>query len=471
MCRVNARSIGLLSLLVMLAGMSVLPPAASALEGRRRLWMDGRTVTLSPKLEPPIPSFSRQTKLACNVCHTAFPQLTAFGRLFKLNGYTLAGIEKVTAGAEAAGGGLSLDLIPPVSVMALSSVTHVADTPPETQNTTAEFPDELSLFVGEAITPKMGTFLQFTYAGADGSFGWDNADIRFATHGTLAGRPTIFGVTLNNSPTVQDVWNSTPVWSFPFTGSEVAPSPAAATSIEGDLAQRVAGLGGYVFWDNLLYAELSAYRSAPQGGSHPADSESENTIKGVTPYWRVALAHDVGLQSLEVGTFGLSAREYPAGVSGPTNDFVDVGVDAQYQRTLGRTSLTAHGSFIRERQHLYAAFSDGDAAEVSHVLRSYKVDGQMIFPSGIGASLGYFGSTGDADAGLYPAEGVTGSLTHRPNSDGLVAELDFNPWLNTRLGAQYIAYRRFNGGGSNYDGAGRDASGNNTLFLLAWLVF
>ena len=29
-----------------------------------------------------IPSFSRQTGLACNVCHIAFPQLTAFGRLF-----------------------------------------------------------------------------------------------------------------------------------------------------------------------------------------------------------------------------------------------------------------------------------------------------------------------------------------------------------------------------------------------------
>ncbi len=33
-----------------------------------------------------IPSFSRQTKLACSARHYQFPQLTPFGRLCKLNG-------------------------------------------------------------------------------------------------------------------------------------------------------------------------------------------------------------------------------------------------------------------------------------------------------------------------------------------------------------------------------------------------
>ncbi|PYO90056.1 MAG: hypothetical protein DMD66_03710 [Gemmatimonadetes bacterium] len=42
-----------------------------------------------------IPSFSRQTGLACNVCHTAFPMLTAFGRQFKLNAYTLTGLQTI----------------------------------------------------------------------------------------------------------------------------------------------------------------------------------------------------------------------------------------------------------------------------------------------------------------------------------------------------------------------------------------
>ena len=35
-----------------------------------------------------VPSFARQTGLACSACHTVFPELNAFGRAFKLHGYT-----------------------------------------------------------------------------------------------------------------------------------------------------------------------------------------------------------------------------------------------------------------------------------------------------------------------------------------------------------------------------------------------
>ena len=46
-----------------------------------------------------------------------------------------------------------------------------------------------------------------------------------------------------------------------------------------------------------------------------------------------------------------------------------------------------------------------------------------------------------------------------------------SPWFNLRLGAQYTGYWRFNGGSSNYDGFGRSASDNNSLFVYAWLAF
>ena len=36
-----------------------------------------------------VPSFARQTGLSCNVCHSDPPELTAFGRNFKLKGYVL----------------------------------------------------------------------------------------------------------------------------------------------------------------------------------------------------------------------------------------------------------------------------------------------------------------------------------------------------------------------------------------------
>ena len=45
------------------------------------------------------------------------------------------------------------------------------------------------------------------------------------------------------------------------------------------------------------------------------------------------------------------------------------------------------------------------------------------------------------------------------------------PWLNTRFSVQYVGYTRFNGGTTNYDGAGRKAGDNNVLYLLGWVAF
>ena len=46
-----------------------------------------------------------------------------------------------------------------------------------------------------------------------------------------------------------------------------------------------------------------------------------------------------------------------------------------------------------------------------------------------------------------------------------------SPWANLKLGIQYTAYTQFNGGSKNYDGFGRNAGDNNTLFLFAWMAF
>jgi hypothetical protein len=39
------------------------------------------------------------------------------------------------------------------------------------------------------------------------------------------------------------------------------------------------------------------------------------------------------------------------------------------------------------------------------------------------------------------------------------------------LAVQYTGYFRFNGARINYDGSGRDAAANNTVYLLARFVF
>ena len=82
-------------------------------------------------------------------------------------------------------------------------------------------------------------------------------------------RTSRIGITLNNNPTVEDLWNSTPAWGFPWVGSDWAPAPNAGAIINGGLAQDVAGIGGYAMWDNHLYFAGTIYRSAHIGAPQP----------------------------------------------------------------------------------------------------------------------------------------------------------------------------------------------------------
>lgn len=417
-----------------------------------------------------IPSFSRQTGLPCSACHTAFPALTPFGRQFKLNGYTLTGMQTVTAGDSGKRASLQLGLIPPVSAMALASWTETKTTQPGTQNGTVQLPQQLSLFVGGAITPKLGTFVQVTYDPEAGGIGIDNVDVRFATRTTLASKDVLFGISLNNSPTVQDVWNSTPAWGFPFAASSVAPAPVA-TLVEGGLAQNVAGLGAYSLWANTIYTELSVYRSAPQGSASLLDSMSTNTVKGVAPYGRLALQHQWGPNYMMVGGYGLVTNVYPTGVGGLRDRYRDLALDAQYERPLGGGNVSAHARWIDEQQTLDATFAGAGSANPSNTLKTFRVDGQYYTAARVGGAIGYFTTRGSADPILYAAAPVSGSATGRPNSDGVLFELNYMPWLNTRLTMQYVTYSKYNGASRDYDGAGRNASDNNTLYLMTWFAF
>ncbi len=417
-----------------------------------------------------IPSFSRQTGLACNACHTTFPQLTPFGRMFKLNGYTLTGLQVIRAG-DSAKTSLKLDLVPPVSAMLQTSMTNVRTAVPGAQNSTVQLPQELSLFFGEAITPKIGTFLQLTYDPEAGSIGMDNADIRFASHLHLGSRVATVGFTLNNNPTVGDVWNSVPAWGYPYASSSVAPAPGAGTLLDGGLEQQVAGLGAYALFDNHLYGELTLYRSAFQGGPQPPDGSAANAINGVTPYWRLFYETPLGQGTAMVGFLGMNASLYPDGISGLRDRYTDLGFDSQYERPLGTGNLSAHAIYVHESRHLPASLAAGAVDHQDNHLSVVRFDASAYNARRMGLTLGYFRTRGGVDSTAYAPGEVDGYAAGKPNSDGLLGEVSFLPWLNTRFSLQYVKYLAFNGAKTNYDGAGRSAGDNDTLYLLAWLMF
>jgi len=157
----------------------------------------------------------------------------------------------------------------PLSARVQTSYTDIAKPIPAHQNGVIEFPQQLNVYLAGEIAHHVGSYVQLTYTDQSGTIGFDNSDIRFATHTTLASEDLLFGLSLNDSPTYQDIWNSTPGWGFPFVSSATAPTPITSTLIEGRLNANVAGLGAYALWDNLVFAELSGYRSVHQGGPIP----------------------------------------------------------------------------------------------------------------------------------------------------------------------------------------------------------
>jgi hypothetical protein len=418
-----------------------------------------------------VPSFARQTGVACEGCHTVFPELTPFGRRFKVNGYLIDNLPQVRGVTKDDKEALALNSMPPLSVQLIASYTKLKTAQPDpaggpSQNGTAQFPEAFSLFYAGKIAPKVGGFIQITYDNQENTFGWDNTDIRFADQATLKDSPLTYGLTFNNAPTVQDPWNSTPAWKVPFSqSSSLMPSPAASTQLDGLGNDQVAGLGAYLFWNNLVYVELSAYAPAPHGlfGSAINSAIPDSVVYGVSPYWRIAVEPQWGQHSLSVGAYGINDKRTPGSTNvtvGPYNKYRDTAIDAQYQFIADEHIFSAQTTYIYEKQSLDASLP----TDASQTLKQFRLGGSYFYERKLGGSLGYFSISGTPNATYTTANSS-------PNSTGWATELDYLPWQNVKLALQYVGYTKFDGASSNYDGAGRNASDNNTLYFFAWLAF
>lgn len=433
-----------------------------------------------------VPSYARQTGLACQACHTVFPELTAFGRMFKLNGYQIDNLPQVQGITPTKDMTLVLNQIPPLSFMFQASYTRLATPLPDStvagstaQNGQVLFPQQASLFYAGRIAPNVGAFVQMTYDSGSGKFHWDNTELRYARQvGGVTG--VTYGITFNNNPTVQDVWNSTPAWQTPFDQrTSAAPVPGAATQIDGVLSGRgVVGLTGYVWVKGSTYGEAGLYRSAPQGFSvkglaGPLDSTAGGVITGAAPYWRVAHERQWDRHALSVGAYGMRVKlglpDAPAGP--PTDTFNDVAVDGQYQYVGDDHIVSVQTTFIHEHQTRDASFAQALSANPTDTLRTFRLGSSYYFRRRYGAGLGVFSTTGTSDAVLYTATPVFGFGTSSPDSRGWLGEVDFVPWQNVKLLLQYVRYQKFNGASLDYDAAGTNARDNNTLYALCWLAF
>ena len=434
-----------------------------------------------------LPAFARQTGQNCMACHAGgqFPELTPYGRLFKLTGYTL--------GQRAV----------PLSAMAVASDSHVANTS-KSDDPKADFQKNNSLifatasaFAAGKITDNLGAFLQVTYdnyASQDdngkfhGHTSADNMDIRYADRVVDEHRDIIWGISANNNPSVADVWNSAAAWMQYVP----VPSPTSSSFIDGNAPYpgfaaggNLAGLTGYLFWNQQFYAELGAYRTANGIASFMsagvADDE-KTKLQGTNPYWRLAWNRYWGAHSLMLGTSGMSAKVYDDPLD--TTDrrsvhrFRDIGVDGQYQYLLDPHAVTVQAAFMHD-SHRYPYFlanqpvsdvndnplPDTNARDHTSVFRA---KASYVYQARYGASLAFFNQTGSANSALYDPTRVYGNITGNPAARGFTSEVFWTPVQYLRIGLQYTGYSKYNGASHNYDGAGRNASDNNTLFLYLW---
>jgi len=500
--------------------------------------------SLSPAMA--LPSFARQTGQPCGTCHTDFPALTPYGRRFKLLGYTVGGGPYRTTpfpmfgsnvdplednarlkayargldGKNNASGGsdpaapppeASRPWVPPLAVMAVVGYTHTQTSqaapcgPYPCNDQVAAAP--VSLFYGGAITDHIGAFAQLTYS--DAPFGvppasdpyatfqwsWDNTDIRYADTFNIGGADVILGISANNNPSVQDPWNTTPAWRFPYAASTTAPGPAAATLIDGGLGPgHVVGVGGYAFINDFLYLELSGYRSVGFNAQTRlgVDPFGVGMIDGIAPYWRVAVEPHWGNHWLMLGAYGMQAnlRQWDSsqvdanGLQLPvflplTDRFTDTAFDAQYQYRGENFWLTLRGTWIHEFMKLDATFNSGGSSNPSNTLDTLRLEGSIAYGNDnrVVFTTQYFNTKGSTDPTLYG--GLVSQFDPNatpqtdPNSNGFVFDLSYIPyvsshspiwpWANARIGLQYTYYNRF-------DGDTTFAHDNNTLFAYLWLA-
>jgi hypothetical protein len=442
------------------------------------LLLTGLLVLLGIEKGHAVPSFARQTGMSCNACHTVWPELTPFGRAFKLGGYTMSTrspsegyIPPITGSFQGSytslskDGGVLTDSIAPFS-NAQDSATAMTN-----------LPQEAALYYAGRITEHLGTFAHMTYSGTNNQVALNLTEFRYARATTVATEHLVFGATLNNSPGMEDVWNNVPVWGFPFVSSDVAPTPAASTLIDGGLDMQVGGIGAYASWNNFIYGAFTVYSTTNEGIARllGAGTEPSTVTDGAVPYWRVALYHQWNKHSFEIGTYGIYANAYPSGLySGSTNSFTDYAFDAEYQYISNPHMFSVHATWIHEDQDWHASFPLGLTANPSDTLKTFKANVGYFYRSAygtLGGTVAYFSTTGTTDTGLYGPDPVEGSNTGSPNSNGFILEADYVLKEKYKFSAQYTIYKKFNGASSNYDGFDRDASDNNTLYLLVWLMF
>jgi hypothetical protein len=449
-------------------------------------------VTLAMALAAPhaaraVPAFAAQTGMACTACHVgAFgPQLTPFGRAFKIGGYTQ-------------GGGSGWQAQVPLSVMGMASFTHVGNNYPDGQvphhyndNNNLSL-DQISAFIAGRVSDHTGGFIQITYSNFDNTLVVDNTDLRpYTTTVQAFGNDLTLGLTVNNNPTVQDPYNSTPAWGYPFYTNHLEIMPGASPLLAGTFAGNVIGVTAYAWYNQHLYLEAGAYGAQSPWLANRFGTGGGPASNNLMPYLRAAYEWDWSQNAAWLGGTLLHANINPQFGTGQ-DSYTDYALDGGYQYLGDGTHIvTVQGTFVHESQNLRASTANLNAANGTNLKTGYglntiNVNTQYWYENTYGVVLSWFAGFGSTNPIAYPSgdqlgANFAGFANNSPNYNGFSIEADWvpfgkedsplRPWANVKLGAEYLHYTDYNGAHANYDGFGRNAASNDAFLLFLWTIF
>lgn len=443
-----------------------------------------------------LPLFSRQTGQNCVACHAGgqYPELTPYGRYFKLTAYTLGKRTDIPVSIQFVGG-------------AATSSNGNNGNGQVNQSGKLE-PNYLFLNVGGKITDNFGAFSQWYYAfdeqvSGNGSipnqnqFAADIQDWRYADHyvgdSTDTIKDFIWGASLNNFAGSTDVWNSSPMWMYPYMGSTRNYSTYGLPYNTRLSAYTVhnPGYGVYGYVNRNFYGEVNLYQSGGSGPlswmTYPQSNSNPNNppvyLQGLNPYFRFAYQSDEHAgHNWMVGFLGANINQYSScntvadsgsyrGVvpncSGPVNSpalsagtvkYQDRAIDSQYQYLMDPHTVTAQLRYTKEN------ISDPTGilySNPNNKTNSFMSKVSYVYNATYGAAIGFQNITGTADS-YYGTNAVTGAALN-PNSTVWIPSIWYQPLQNMRFTYQYTAFTKYNGSGTN-------ASANNASWFYLWLA-
>ncbi len=288
------------------------------------------TAVVMPSQSEAIPAFARQVGMSCQTCHFQhFPKLRAFGRAFKLGGFTDVGTEELIEDEH-----LSIPAVLNAAFVTKIRYQKTTSAAPLAAGTIAggtargniDFPDESALWLAGRMGEHWGAAIEFPGPLASGKFIFSTpvsfGKAGFALFTTDALGPA-FGMELFNGGLARNMRG------FEHGDYSAAMAVAGTSGPATGLALFAGG--------DLFFANVSLWGNSTGAGISAGTSLSS--------YYRLAFTPQLAGFDTMIGFWGVSGttKVAAAGATATTNLKTQAwGIDSQAQGQVGGMDLAAH---------------------------------------------------------------------------------------------------------------------------------